>query len=147
MTTHPARISNFASALRGGVPAPARVLVVDDKEARREHLTRGLTAAGYEVAAAGDRRELFGRLSGGSPVDAVVIASVRDGGGVRDLLDQVLACDPRLTIVWSAPSAGLWADFSSWVADETCARASDVDELKRKLARALARRDTRARAA
>ncbi len=131
------------------MPAPAgqRVLLIDGDAEYRGRLARALTEEGYRVAAAETWQQVLGELTGHEPPDAVVLASELQCGGVRDLLSQVLAHDPDLTVLLSAPHGGFWSDFSSWGADEYVIKSSDADELKRKLARALARRAAPGRAA
>jgi len=117
-----------------------RVLVIDGDVEWRGRLSRVLAEEGYRVAAAETWQQVLRELTGQEPPDAVVLASELQGGGARDLLSQVLAQDPSLTVLLSAPHGGVWGDFSSWGADEYVVKSSDASELKSKLARALARR-------
>jgi PAS domain S-box-containing protein len=99
-------------------PAPAAtlgtVLLAEDDPAIRALSAQILTAAGWEVAAAGSGPDALARLAGLPAVDVLVTDVVMPGMDGRELADRVRAAAPGVRVVFVsgyAPSEVLPADL------------------------------------
>ncbi len=85
------------------------VLLVEDDSGLREAVVKGLTKAGYQVAAAGSRREAVRAAHDLNPDAVVMDVLLPDGEGpvaAREIRDQAgLAAVPVLFVTARAPAA------------------------------------------
>jgi CheY-like chemotaxis protein len=123
------------------VPAPGRVLLVDDQQQLRRLFERALVRAGHEVVAVDNGRKAI-ELAGQSRFD-VVISDVRmpDLGGV-ELLERLHAEDPTLPVLLVSGSPDLDTAMKAvkFGAFEYLVKPVSFDNLRASAARAIEQR-------
>lgn len=118
----------------------ADLLVIDDEPDIRALFAAELEDEGHEVRTAAELEEAWSLLEERKPDLIVLDIQVGRENGLG-FLREVSRIHPRLPVILCTAYSCYKDDFSSWIADAYVVKSSDLDALKKEVARQLRRQE------
>lgn len=116
----------------------AKILIVDDEAGLRLLYSEELKEEGYDVVTAANCTEAA-ELLATRDIDLVVLdIQLKQESGL-EMLQKIVHQQKELPVILCSAYNCYKDDFSSWLADAYIVKSSDLGELKREIARQLAR--------
>ena len=124
----------------------SRLLVVDDEANIRLLYAEELTEEGYDVVTAAGTAEAVERLQEGTFDLAVLDIKLKNESGI-ELLQKLVKERHDMPVILCSAFSCYKDDFSAWLADGYVVKSGDLSELKQEIARVLAKKANRQKAA
>ncbi|MEK9137564.1 MAG: response regulator [Bacteroidota bacterium] len=120
----------------------AKILIVEDDNNQRLLYREELEYEGYEVVEARDGMEVLGCMEKESP-DAVVLDINMPGMDGLETLGRIHDHNRNIAIILNTAYPTYQERFVTWIADAYVVKSSNLDELKRNVRTALAKRSVK----
>src|SRR3974390_253690 len=124
----------------------SKLLVVDDEANIRLLYAEELTEEGYDVVTAAGTAEAVERLQEGTFDLAVLDIKLKNESGI-ELLQKLVKERHDMPVILCSAFSCYKDDFSAWLADGYVVKSGDLSELKQEIARVLAKKANRQKAA